>query len=125
MKYVQLLQEVSGNDLNVYDIGTITTIATKPVNTDRIGAGGLLFVIAGGTVANLVREVSIDKENFYTPYDNTGLNLGNISANVPNSRFIALNEVDSSGVLTPWTRFKFVGTGTITTVSVYFIGEEE
>lgn len=125
MKYVQLLQEVSGNDLNVYNIGTITTIATKPINTDRIGAGGLLFVLAGGTVANLIREVSIDKSNFYTPYDHAGVNLGNIAATVANSRYILLNEVDSSGVIARWTRFKFVGTGTITTVSVYFIGEEE
>ena len=126
MLHFQLCKEASGTVITTYAIGTITTIATDAIDTYRTGDNqGLLFVIAGGTVATLKRQVSSDKSNWYDIYDNTGLNLSNLSANIPNSRLVMLNNPGSSPVIAPWTRFTFVGTGSLTTISLYYVEEQE
>ena len=121
----QLCKEASGNVISAYAIGTITTIATEPLDTVRAGMQGLLFVVAGGTVSTLKRQMSNDGTNWYNIYDSNGVDLSSLSANITNSRYIMLNNADSSSVIAPWTRFTFVGTGSLTTVTVYYAEEQE
>lgn len=121
----QLCKEASGNVISAYGIGTITTIATEPIDTVRAGMQGLLFVIAGGTVATLKRQVSPDQTNWYNIYDSTGSDISSLSATIPNSRYVVINNIGTSQVVAPWTRFTFVGTGTITTVTVYYAEEQD
>ena len=125
MLHVRGVREVSGTVISVYNIGTITTIYTEGINTERADKYGLLFVIAGGTVANLARQVSIDNSNFYDPYDSIGTNLANLSTNILNSRYIMVNNINSSTLISPYTRFTFVGTGSITTLSLYYLQQEK
>lgn len=126
MIHYQLMRDDSGTAISVYNIGTINTITTESIKAhENKGIMGLLFVIAGGTVATLQRQASFDNVNFYDIYDSNGTNLTNLSANVFNSRFVVFNNVDSSDVVAPYMRFKFVGTGTITTITNLFYVNQE
>ena len=124
MLHVRGVREVSGTVISVYNIGTITTIFTEGINTERASKSGLLFVLAGGSIANLQRQVSIDNENWYNSYGNANGDLTNIATALSSSRFIMLNNIESSSIISPFTRFTFVGTGSITTLSLYYIQKE-
>lgn len=125
MIYYQLLRDNSGTVISSYNAGTINTITTESVETERTdGECGLLFVLAGGTAADLARQVSFDNVNFYNVFDSNGTNLSNLSTNILNSRFVLFNNINSSNVIAPWTRFTFVGTGTITTLTLYYAQKE-
>ena len=124
MLHVRGVREVSGGLISVYNIGTITTIFTEGIDTERASKSGLLFVLAGGSVATLQRQVSIDKENWYNAYGNANGDLTTIVSAISNSRLIMLNNIESSSVISPYTRFSFVGTGSITTLTLYYLQKE-
>ena len=121
----QLCKEASGNVINAYNIGTITTIATEPLDTSRAGMQGLLFVIATGTVVTLKRQVSPNQVDWYNIYDSVGSDLSSLSTNITSSRYIILNNIGSSSVIAPWTRFTFAGTGSLTTITLYYAEEQD
>lgn len=126
MLHYSIVKDNSGTAISTYSVGTISTIVTESIATERHkGMQGLLFVIAGGTIADVQRQVSFDNTNFYDVYDSNGTNLTNLSTNVTNSRFLVVNNIDSSNVVANFTRFKFVGTGSIATLTaLYYVHEE-
>ena len=124
MLHIRGVREVSGTLISVYNIGTITTIYTEGINTERASKSALLFVVAGGSVATLQRQVSIDNTNWYNAYGNANGDLTNIASAISSSRLIMLNNIESSSVISPYTRFTFVGTGDITTLTLYYLQKE-
>lgn len=124
MLYVRGVRDESGTLISVYNVGTINTITTEGINTERASKSGLLFVLAGGSVTTLQRQVSIDNTNWYNAYGNANGDLTTIVSAISNSRLIMLNNIESSSVISPYTRFTFVGTGLITTLSLYYLQKE-
>ncbi len=124
MLHVRGIREVSGTLISVYNIGTITTIYTEGINTERADEQGLLFVLAGGSIAALQRQVSIDNSNWYNAYNANLGNLTTILSAISNSQLVILNDTNSGNVISPYTRFSFVGTGSITTLSLYYLQKE-
>lgn len=124
MLHVRGVRDGSGTLISVYNVGTISTITTEGINTERASKSGLLFVLAGGSVATLQRQVSIDNTNWYNAYGNANGDLTNIASAISDSRLIMLNNIESSSTISPYTRFTFVGTGSITTLTLYYLQKE-
>ena len=124
MIHVRGVRDSSGTLISAYNVGTITTITTEGINTERANKSGLLFVLAGGSVATLQRQMSIDNVNWYNSYGNANGDLTNIATALSDSRYVMLNNIESSSVIAPYSRFSFVGTGTITTLTLYYIQKE-
>lgn len=124
MLHVRGVRDNSGTLISVYNIGTINTITTEGINTERASKSGLLFVLAGGSIATLQRQISIDNNNWYNAYGNANGDLTTLVSAISNSRLIMLNNIESSSVISPYTRFSFVGTGSITTLTLYYLQKE-
>lgn len=124
MLHVRGVRDNSGTIISVYNIGTINTITTEGINTERASKSGLLFVLAGGSIATLQRQISIDNNNWYNAYGNANGDLTTLVSAISNSRLIMLNNIESSSVISPYTRFTFVGTGSITTLTLYYLQKE-
>lgn len=124
MLHVRGVRDNSGTLISVYNIGTINTITTEGINTERASKSGLLFVLAGGSIATLQRQISIDNNNWYNAYGNANGDLTTLGSAISNSRLIMLNNIESSSVISPYTRFTFVGTGSITTLTLYYLQKE-
>lgn len=124
MLHVRGVRDNSGTLISVYNIGTINTITTEGINTERASKSGLLFVLAGGSIATLQRQISIDNNNWYNAYGNANGDLTTLVSAISNSRLIMLNNIESSSVISPYTRFTFVGTGSITTLTLYYLQKE-
>ena len=124
--HIQLLKDSSGTLISSYSANSTNTITTEGIDTSNYtGQAGLLLVL-NGTVANLTRQVSIDNSTFYDVYDNLGNKLIYISSSpIPSSRYIMFENLSCNEVISPYTRFQFIGSGTVTTVTAYYIQTEE
>lgn len=125
MLHTQLLRDSSGNNLSSYNINTTNVITTEGVDTQRNEGNSALLIVQDGSITEITRQVSIDNTNWYTPYGVGSLSLSQVGSAIPDSRMITLSDADSSNVIAPYTRFKFAGARTITTVSMWYIQEEQ
>jgi len=125
MIHTQVVRDSSGNLLTSYNINTTNVITTEGINTERNYSKSALLLVQDGSITQITREVSVDNTNYYVPYDANGLSLANCGSAIPNSRYISLAAGDSGSLATPWTRFKFAGARTITTVSLWYMQEEQ
>ena len=125
MLHVRGVRDNSGTLISAYNVGTINTITTEGINTERGDKQGLLFVLAGGSIASVTRQISIDNSNWYNVYDMSNSNVSTLVTAISNSRYIILGDTNSANVIAPYTRFNFVGTGTIATLTLYYIQQEK
>ena len=116
MLHTQLFVDTAGTVINAYAVGSLGSIITGGVKTERDTQGqGILFVFTG-TIASVTRQVSIDNVTYYTPYNLASDISLVVSGSMANSRFVSLTNVNSANVVVPWQRFtvKSVSGGTVT-----------
>ena len=124
MLHVRAVRDSGGTVINAYNVGTISTVTTEGIYTERGDEQGLLFVLAGGSITSVTRQVSIDNTNFYNAFDEGNSNLSTLVTAISNSRLIILGGTNSANTFSPYTRFTFVGTGSITTLTLYYLQKE-
>lgn len=106
MLQTTFLNDTGNNVISSLAVGsgqTITTQGVECVNTN-FGLAGL-FIIHNGTVNSVTREVSYDNTTFYTPWDKSASLGALITTSANNSRFLALNFVNSGNIVSPYVRY--------------------
>ncbi len=100
------------------------TTATATYYSDKIkvqynrGFAALLVNTSAGSLA-ITMEVSLNGDNWYTPYDTDGNNLGTLENALTADKWIVFDPQ-----LAGYIRFKFVLTGANSTVSAKYIQQE-
>lgn len=117
------LQNTGGDAISSLSISSGVVVYTNPVNTERAEEVALILVNVG--TLTIAQEVSVDKTNFYTPYDIGGrVSLGTIGSGLSvSSLYISLNKSLSAPIFAPWTRFLFLAHATAT-LTAYYLHKE-
>ena len=124
MLHVTLLKETSGSAISLLNINSQTLYETQSIDTSRAGEQSILVVL-NGTLGAITQQASIDGTNYYNVFDSAGKNLTNLIGTTPASRLIVIEQASSNKIVAPWVKFRIVGAGTPTTVSMWYIQKED
>lgn len=115
--HVQLLNDTGGTVLTNYSMSSGAYIYTDKIKIDTsTGFSSLLLLMVGSITTTL--QVSVDGNNFYTPYDTDGNSLATLGT-CSDTKWISF-----SPQLAPFHRFLFRANSASAVTAAYYMHQE-
>lgn len=124
MLYIQLLKESSGSELKLFYTNSQTVYETNAIDTSRANEQAILLIHTE-TIGAVTRQVSVNGTNFYNVFDTLGGNLTAMAGTFGNSRMLIIDQNGTNKVIAPWTKFRFMGVGTGSYITMWYLHTEE